>query len=419
MTTRHVLGAVTLPGAYPEPMNRTRRPVSVVCVFNRPEVLRDCLERSIEDLRAQAPDVELIAVDNTEHRFTSAGAALNHGARAARHDYVAFVHQDVYLHSLVALEEAAGFLADDPGIGLLGACGIDASGGIVGPLRDRVVLIGDQAPQPRDVDSLDEVLFMIPRATVLDDPLSEQPELAWHAYAVEYGLRMRESGRRVCAVDLPVTHNSLTVNLDKLDVAHAAVARRYPSRLPVRTTCGVVTDRTDESLGREPFLAGHRWRYRWLRDSRPARAAGRSLPDASVVLADIRLDVDDVIAALDGPLLVVNVDPAADRWGAGQRLVLHRKGLPVAFTAARVPDLAGVLDGAGPALVTNLGAQDLAALRPVADASTIVGYHEAMGFWVLLGCPAGTVPPSWEHPRATPFGLGRRSPQARVAAASG
>ena len=43
-------------------------------------------------------------------RFGSAGAALNDGARRARNGVVVFVHQDVYLHSLVALEEAAAAL---------------------------------------------------------------------------------------------------------------------------------------------------------------------------------------------------------------------------------------------------------------------------------------------------------------------
>ena len=58
-------------------------------------------------------------------------------------------------------------------------------------MRDRVVMIGEQA-YATDVDSVDEVLFMIERKRALAEPLSEDPDLAWHAYAVEYGARVRD-----------------------------------------------------------------------------------------------------------------------------------------------------------------------------------------------------------------------------------
>ena len=115
-----------------------------------------------------------------------------------------------------------------------------------------------------DVDSLDELLFVIPRELVLREPLAEAAELAWHAYAVEYGLRVRSLGLRVCAVDIPLTHNSLTTNLARLDEAYEAVASRYPEAMPVQAPCGVVGRRARRRAG---ILDAHRWRYRWLRES--------------------------------------------------------------------------------------------------------------------------------------------------------
>jgi len=91
--------------------SQRRTPVSIVCVFNDPDVLTSCLERSILLGLADAPETEYLPVDNTDGQFASAGAALNDGARRARHDDVVLVHQDVYLHSLVALERAADRLA--------------------------------------------------------------------------------------------------------------------------------------------------------------------------------------------------------------------------------------------------------------------------------------------------------------------
>jgi hypothetical protein len=97
-------------------MASRREPVSVICVFSDADVRRRCLDRSIDEQRAEA-DVEYLPIDNTGGAFASAGAALNHAAAQARHEFVVFVHQDVYLHSLARLEEAAGMLADDEASG--------------------------------------------------------------------------------------------------------------------------------------------------------------------------------------------------------------------------------------------------------------------------------------------------------------
>ena len=243
------------------------------------------------------------------------------------------MHQDVYLHSLTALEEAAGRLADDESIGLLGAFGVTSEGGFVGRVRDRIFLVGAPAREPTTVDSVDELLFMVPRRLLEREPLTEDPELAWHAYAVEYGLRVRAQGRRVCAVDIPVTHNSLTVNLDRLELAYAAVAAKHPAGMPVFTPQGKVPRGRKRTGG----LSAHRWRYRWLLESIRAQRGRRAMGAAPWVLADVRLDIDDVLARMpaDAPLLVLNVDAHGDfideRPGP---LALTRAGRPILFTSA-------------------------------------------------------------------------------------
>ena len=100
-------------------MAARRVPVSIICVFNDPEVRRACLDRSIAEHRDEGT-VEYIPIDNVDGSFPTAGAALNHGASLAR-QHLVFVHQDVYLHSLAALEVAAVAFAADPTIGLMGA----------------------------------------------------------------------------------------------------------------------------------------------------------------------------------------------------------------------------------------------------------------------------------------------------------
>jgi hypothetical protein len=369
----------------------TYPPVTVVCVFNDPEMRASCLDRSIEAHRSEMPQVEYIPVDNTEGKFSSAGAALNHGASQASHDYLVFVHQDVYLHSLASLGRAA--LAMSGGdIGLLGAVGIAADGRVVGRIRDRVVLIGDSATSPQDVDSVDEVLFMAPTAQILAAPLTESPEFAWHAYAIEYGLRMRAGGKRVAVMDLPLTHNSMSTNLARLAEAHSEIARLYPSDLPIRTTCGLI--RAGGSGTRVPrALQGQRWRYRWLRNSLRVRRAQAAAAGSRVVLNDIRMDIDAFLAGLSAPLAVVNLEAGASQSDPlAENVRLPRGDRDVETQIVSPTDVSQVIEELAsrqqPLLITNATTADLDALRrPLSRHRRLAGFHQDLGWWVLVGTP--------------------------------
>jgi hypothetical protein len=391
-------------------MGARREAVSIICAFNDSQVRRRCLDASIEALRHEATNVEYLPVDNTNGAFATAGAALNHGASLATNDCLVFVHQDVYLHSLRTLEEAAGMLAEDGTVGLLGATGVLPDGRNVGRIRDRVVLLGEPARTPTDVDSLDEVLFMAPRELIQREPLSEEPDLAWHAYAIEYGLRLRRLGLRVCALDLSLTHNSLTVNLDKLDVAYAAIAAKYPDTVPVQASCGVVAPPTRQRPGAR-LLRPHRWRYGWLKESMTAHAARRAAGGGLCVLGDIRRDIDDVISRMSNrPLLVVNLDRESGFEDDGaQPLALERRGHPIGLVSRPMDALADVIASWRPGsamLITNLEVADLRRLAPrLPRGPRVIGLHDDVGCWVLLGVEPAGIPAQWRAPRARPLGL--------------
>lgn len=380
--------------------------ISIVCVYNDLAVREQCLDASIEAYAGDL-DVDYVPVDNREHAFTSAGAALNHGAALARHDVVVFVHQDVHLHSLDRIAQAGEHLAGDQW-GILGANGFSGDGESVGRIRDRVTLIGSSQDTPAQVDSLDEVLFMVRRDRILEHPLTLDPDLAWHAYAVEYGLRMRGLGLGVGAINLSVTHNSLTINLARLDVAHRRVAALYPLLVPVQTTCGVVGG-PPQRVREIPLLQGQRWRLRWLRSSRRAVAARKHV-DLPVVLADIRHDVDLLDVAPSGRLNVINLDHVGgfDR-GTDVPVTLNRREIEVTFWAA--PSLAAAatvlaeLPPSESALITDLADTDLALLsqRLPAGFDWLLGFHDS-STWVLGGPAARKVPQEWRAPKAVPLG---------------
>jgi hypothetical protein len=380
--------------------------VSIVTVFNDLAMREACLDRSIDAHRADAPEIEFIPVDNREQAFTTAGAALNHGAAKARHDYIAFVHQDVYLHSLVVLEQAAGLLADDESIGILGAVGPTADAQFVGQVRDRIFLLGDPVGTPTDVDTVDELLFMIPRRVLEQEPLPEDPDLAWHAYAVDYCLQVRARGLRACAVDVAVTHNSLTGNLARLEEAYQTIAAKHPGAMPVMTPQGRVGAEAKGRVHTGP-LAAHRWRYRWLRESVDAHKGSRAAGGAPCVLADIRLDIDDLIAGLDETLLVISADQAG-RFVEEEPgpLELPRLGRPVRLTSSPPATLAGAVPAQGPVLLTNLSLEDVrTASRHHAARRRVVGYWTSLGYWMLIDVAPEAFPASWRERRARPLGL--------------
>lgn len=382
--------------------------MSIVTVFNDLEMRRTVLDRSLEAHRHEAPDLEYLPIDNTEGAFASAGAALNHGAAQARHDHVVFVHQDVYLHSLPALEAAAGRLADDERLGMLGAVGPTGDGRFFGRMRDRVFLLGDPAPGPTPVDCVDEVLFVVSRRQLEREPLTEAPELAWHAYAVEYGLRLRARGLGVCVQDIPLTHNSLTVNLARLEVAYAALAATYPAAMPVMTPQGKVGGEP-RLRDRVTVLGEHRWRYRWLRESVDAHQGRRAAAGSPCLIADIRLDVDDLLARLpeDPPLLVINLDATGFVDESPGPLELRRQGRPVRLTSRPRDGVAEVArSAAGPVLITNLSLADVAALAPQLPAERrVLGFRSSLGYWMLLGVAPAAMPLTWRSAQARPLGM--------------
>lgn len=369
-----------------------RAGLSIICVFNKPLTREECLDASIAAHTGSA-EVEFLPVDNTAGQFASAGAALNHGARLASYDVVVFVHQDVYLHSLDRLLAVGQHLRGDTW-GILGSCGITADGRIIGRLRDRVQLIGEDAEAPVPVDSLDEVLFLIHRQRVLAEPLTEEPELSWHAYAVEYSARMREQGLGAGAVNTAISHNSLTVNTVGLKTAHHRVGSLHPRSLPLRTTCGTVESGAPGWRESKPVRAP-RALARLLGSEVEARRATRRTT-LRFVHTDIRLDVDLLRHRPGSPLHVLNLDTGGGfARHVPDQLALTRYGHPVLFRAS--PDLAGVtallteVPADRTVLVSNLTLDDVAGLADERH-DWLAGLHDGT-YWLLAG--PSTPPESW------------------------
>ncbi|MDQ3755052.1 MAG: glycosyltransferase [Acidobacteriota bacterium] len=213
--------------------------ISVVCVYNDEDVLA---ARLLQSLQAQTAAHEVIAVDNRAGRFESGASALNHGARQAKGEWLAFVHQDVSLISSDWLAKAEQMLEEIQPMGWTGSAGVTKDGEFRGWLLDRARLLGAPFDGFVEVQTLDECLLICRRGPD-GEPYFDEGLSSWHAYGVEACCRAIAEGRRNYVIPLPVWHDSRSTNMAGLAEAHAYVWRKHGSRLGrIATTCGVLPD---------------------------------------------------------------------------------------------------------------------------------------------------------------------------------
>ncbi len=254
--------------------------ISVVVVYNNQSVLETFLQPS---LAAQAQRFEFIPVDNQGGAFTSAAAALNHGASRATGDYLFFAHQDIRFEPHDWLESAERYLRALDAPGIAGVAGtIPADGG-----RSHLILsnIEDSDPpqrsghvfleNPREVETVDECAFFVPRDVFSSVRFDERVCPGWHLYAVDYSLSVREAGLKAYALPLPLYHRSggaivRFMGVSSYESAYFQTLRRLLRKHSsnwsrIHTTCGTWT--TDQPLvfQRFPPAVVRRSVFAWLR----------------------------------------------------------------------------------------------------------------------------------------------------------
>jgi hypothetical protein len=205
----------------------------VVCVSDE-AVLKERLLSS-PCLAADSPH-ELLLMRNCR----SAAEGLNRGLALARHPLVVCVHQDVYLprewpprfwQQYRQAQDAFGPL------GVLGVYGVAQRDGAVakaGHVVDRGHLLKEGARLPALVDTLDELLPVVPR----EAPLSFDPRLGFHFYGADLCLEARRKGRAAVAVDAVCFHHSARTGLaEDFQASARAFTGKWAAQLPVATPC--------------------------------------------------------------------------------------------------------------------------------------------------------------------------------------
>lgn len=230
--------------------------IAVVCVYNSAEMFERTLAAS---LQAQAGRFELIALDNSGGRFSSAAQALNYGARRvpAGCDYIMFAHQDISFSGPSWLADAETMLGALPGLGVAGVAGNSRRANKLfsnithgTPPRDA----GQRIEVATDAMTVDECCAFVPRPVFDKHRFDEQVCSDWHLYMVEYCLRLKALGLGVYVLPVALHHLSLGSLGRPYFKALKKVLRVHGGRYPrIYTACGPWDAR------RSVYLQGYAW----------------------------------------------------------------------------------------------------------------------------------------------------------------
>jgi hypothetical protein len=187
---------------------------------------------------------ELIAVRHA----TSAGEGFLAGLEQAAHPWLVLAHQDVYLPAGWPLRFQTQWRQAEAAFGPLGVAGVygaslDPTAGhgrsYAGQVLDRQILRQETSGLPLRVDTLDELIILFRRETLL----RPDPVVGFHLYGADLALQAHTAGLAVVTLDAITFHNSLCPF--RLPTAFWASARtlkaKWPTRFPLATSCALLT----------------------------------------------------------------------------------------------------------------------------------------------------------------------------------
>ncbi|MGN1139135.1 MAG: glycosyltransferase [Ruminococcus sp.] len=190
-------------------MTKPKIDISIICCYNNKKQLDEMLLPSIKN---QTVEPQLILVDNTANKFSSASAALNYGAEQASRNYYIFLHQDIKFTRDDALEKIYQKLSENTEPDTIwGAAGVADRFG-------RKVISWMESPgikrNPQmdcdiiPVDCLDECLIILSRELFSKYKFNETVCDNWHFYVVELCIRAKLDGIRIAVFDMSCFHYS-------------------------------------------------------------------------------------------------------------------------------------------------------------------------------------------------------------------
>ena len=214
--------------------------ISIICVYNNTDILNKYLKRSLKDQTSQ--DYELILVDNTENRFTSAAGALNYGASKATGELLVFTHQDIYFRDTKWIKNIEDIInqLDNPAI--VGVAGKTTDSLIRSNIKqgiDPVDVTPYKIDKPQPATTLDECLFIIPKKVYKQHKLDEKTCPDWHLYAVDYVYNTKQNGYNAYIIPTNLEHRSKGASMsESYYTTLPNLQKKYRQNKLIRTCMG-------------------------------------------------------------------------------------------------------------------------------------------------------------------------------------
>lgn len=195
--------------------------ISVICCYNKPEEYK----AMCKTLQVQNIPCELIGVDNSNQRFSSAAAALNWGAKQSKGDILVFLHQDIIFSQGNSLQQLLEGILQTPEHVIVGIYGASH--------EEREKYVGSF----QIYQTLDECCVAMPRKTWEKYLFNENLCDGWHLYVVELCLRVSNDGALICAKDCGILHLSTgTVDRNYMKT-YRKILQIYKNKKWIATTC--------------------------------------------------------------------------------------------------------------------------------------------------------------------------------------
>ena len=186
----------------------SQKQISIVIVYNNAEKLEEA--QNWIDKQSLAADIQVVALDNRDNRYPSAAMALNYGAEHAQGDFLVFMHQDVYLWDLNAVQKICDYLTEHP-TDIAGAAGKSTGQEIISDIyetKERQRNYTRTLGKSIEVATLDECLFAMTKerwsALRFDEVCCDN----WHCYAVDICLNNTLHDGKNVVLPLDICHES-------------------------------------------------------------------------------------------------------------------------------------------------------------------------------------------------------------------
>lgn len=181
--------------------------ISIISVYNNYNTLKEMLLKSLEK---QTIDFELILLDNSNNRYSSAAKALNEGIKKAKGEIIVIVHQDVEFKKQ-QLDKMIKYLEKLGDNVIVGAAGRKDSEGVITNIKhgtDKKFAGKIRVIEPIEVQTLDEVCIASTKNVFNKILFDEQTCDNWHLYGVDLCLMGKSKEIKSYVIPLDLYHKS-------------------------------------------------------------------------------------------------------------------------------------------------------------------------------------------------------------------